>query len=149
MLCLVSQICRAVPCRAVTINIAHLPARAKEAGWSDDRSGMLLSVYAIISMVTRSGHGWFVDSKYISYSKLHTIALFAAALVNLLNPVSNSYIFLEGYAVLFGACIGVASPLFAVNMRSLVGTLEVSTAMSLLWATICISNGMGSVIAGK
>ncbi|XP_033635514.1 monocarboxylate transporter 13-like [Asterias rubens] len=131
------------------INLSHLPARAKDAGWSDYHSSMLLFVYAIVSMVTRLGHGWFVDRDYISCYKLHLVTLLGSAVTTALNPVSDSYVFLVGYVVVYGAFTGVASPLFVTNMRKLVDPSHVPVALSLIWATAFIFNGIGSVVAGR
>ena len=87
---------------SLIINLAHLPARAVEAGWSDDQSAMLLTVYAVASLTTRLFHGWFVDRNYIGSFKLQLIVLLGCAIVNFLNPVSDNYIFLVGYTVFFG-----------------------------------------------
>ena len=61
---------------AFLTNLAHLPARAKEAGWSDDQSAMLLLVFAVVAVVTRFTHGWFVDRNYIGCFKLQLIVMF-------------------------------------------------------------------------
>ncbi|XP_022082140.1 monocarboxylate transporter 13-like [Acanthaster planci] len=131
------------------INISHLPARTKEAGWSDDRSAMILLVYAVASAFTRLTYGWFVDRGYIGSFKLQLATQFGAAVATFLNPVSDSFAFLVVNALLLGAFLGITAPLFLVNMRQLVDVSELPSALSLIWATGLFFNGVGTVIAGK
>ncbi|XP_033635137.1 monocarboxylate transporter 13-like [Asterias rubens] len=130
-------------------NLAHLPARCKEGGWSDDQSGMLLLSFAITAMITRPTHGWFVDNNYIGCFKLQLIVLISASLITFTNPVSNNYIFLIGYSAVLGALLGIGCPLLIVNMKSLVNGPTTPAALSLIWATVFLFNGVGSVVAGK
>ena len=130
-------------------NFTHMPARSKEAGWSDDQSAALLTIFAVLAMVSRSTHGWFVDRRYIGVFKLQLGVLFGASLVTFLNPVSDSYAFLAAYMVLLGLSFGVASSMFFVVLRKLVGEAEVPSAISLLLASFCLANGTGPVLAGK
>ena len=130
-------------------NLAHLPARCKEGGWSDDQSGMLLLSFAITAMITRPTHGWFVDNNYIGCFKLQLIVLISASLITFTNPVSNNYIFLIGYSAVLGALLGIGCPLLIVNMKSLVNGPTTPAALSLIWATVFLFNGVGSVVAGN
>ena len=130
-------------------NLTHLPARAKEGGWSDDQGAMLLISFGIVSMLTRATHGWFVDRNYVSAYKLHWIVLLGASIVTFLNPVSDNYVFLVGYTILVGAFVGIGGPLLIVNLRSLVHPSHVPASLSLIFAVFFLFNGIGTVVAGK
>ncbi|XP_022094766.1 monocarboxylate transporter 13-like [Acanthaster planci] len=131
------------------IYLSHLPSRAKEAGWSEDQGAMLLTIFAIIAIVTRTTHGWFVDRGYIGSFPLEFGALSGAALASFLNPVSDSYGFLVGCSVLLGASLGVGSPLIIVIIKGLVSDAEIPASMSWIVAAFACSQGTGSVVAGK
>ncbi|XP_038079321.1 monocarboxylate transporter 13-like [Patiria miniata] len=134
---------------AAIVNITHLPARSKEAGWSDDQSAMLLLVYAVFSVVTRLSNGWFVDRGYVGPIQLQLGAIAGATLATFLNPVSDSYAYLVVNAILTGSCIGMSAPLYIVNMRLMVGASELPAALSLIWGVVFFFNASGTVIAGK
>ena len=129
-------------------NQAHLPSRCKEAGWSDDQSATLLTVFAIAAIVTRVGHGWFVDKGYISVFKLLLSAQLGAAVIALLNPVSDSYAFLVGYAAVLGGCAGMSTSLLLVCVRLVVSNAQLPASMSWTVAACSLANATGSVFAG-
>ncbi|XP_022094772.1 monocarboxylate transporter 13-like [Acanthaster planci] len=130
-------------------HLSHLPSRAKEAGSTEDQGALLLTIFAVVSMTTRTAHGWFVDKGYIGSFQLQFGCLAGAALATSLNPVSDSYGFLVSCAVLLGACLGIASPLMNVILKTLVTEAEIPSAMSWFVAVFAVANGTGSVVAGK
>ncbi|XP_022094774.1 monocarboxylate transporter 13-like [Acanthaster planci] len=134
---------------AWTIYLSHLPSRAKEAGWSEDQGAMLLTIFAIIAILTRTTHGWFVDRGYIGSFQLEFGALSGAALASFLNPVSDSYGYLVGCSVLLGASLGVASPLMIVIIKRLVSDADIPASMSWFVAVFSFAQGTGSVVAGN
>ncbi|XP_038075972.1 monocarboxylate transporter 13-like [Patiria miniata] len=130
-------------------NIIHLPARTKEAGWSRDRSAMLLFAFGLVSLITRSTHGWFVDRNYIRPFKLHLVTVLGMTVTAFLNPVSDGYGFLVAYAVVLGTFVGISTPLFIVNTKNVASPSEQPAALSLIWASTFLSDGFGPVVAGK
>ncbi|XP_038059421.1 monocarboxylate transporter 13-like isoform X2 [Patiria miniata] len=134
---------------AIMVNLIHLPERSREAGWSRDQSAMLVFVYGLVSVVTRSTHGWFVDRNHIGSFKLQLLVILGATVTSSLNPVSDSYVFLVGYTVVLGAFLGASTPLLIVNMKNVASASQVPAALSLVWASIYLFNGIGSVVAGK
>ncbi|XP_038059946.1 monocarboxylate transporter 13-like [Patiria miniata] len=133
------------------MNLSHLPSRATEAGWSENQGAVLLTVFAAVAMSTRVLHGWLVVCGLVGMGgfRLQFGTLAGAALATFLNPVSDSYGFLVGYAVLLGASLGIASPLLVANIKKLVREAEIPLTMSWTVATLSFAHGTGSVAAGK
>ncbi|XP_033635822.1 monocarboxylate transporter 13-like isoform X1 [Asterias rubens] len=133
----------------LSTNATHLPARVKEAGWSEDQGALVLTIYAIVSIVTRATHGWFVDKNYIGAFKLLAIVLFGCAVVSCMNSVSDSYIFLIGYGVILGGFVGIAAPLTIFTAKSVARPSQAPSAMGLVLCALFLFSGTGSIIAGK
>ncbi|XP_022081638.1 monocarboxylate transporter 12-like isoform X2 [Acanthaster planci] len=135
-------------CVGLVMNITHLPARAREAGWSNTQGAMLVLAFGISSALTRSLHGWFVGRAYVDSFILQLTVLLCTTLTTFLNPVSDSYVFLVCYSVALGTFLGVSVPLLMANVKTVVSTPQVPTALSLMWATFYLG-GIGSIVAGK
>ncbi|XP_038079323.1 monocarboxylate transporter 13-like [Patiria miniata] len=132
----------------LVMNLTHLPARAKEAGWSNTQGAMLILAFGIPAAITRSAHGWFVGKAYIDAFNLQLFVLLGTSLTTFLNPVSDSFIFLVCYAVVLGGFLGVGVPLLIANIKTVVSGPQVPAALSLMWATFYFG-GIGSILAGQ
>ena len=131
------------------VNLVHIPARAMEGGVTNVQSASLLTMFAVVSLITRATHGWFVDRNYINSFTLQQIVILGSAVATFLNPISDSYAFLVGNSIVVGAFTGIGSPLLIYNVRTLASPAQLPSALSLISAVFFLFAGTGTLIAGK
>ncbi|XP_033635956.1 monocarboxylate transporter 13-like [Asterias rubens] len=131
------------------VNLVHIPARAMEGGVTNVQSASLLTMFAVVSLITRATHGWFVDRNYINSFTLQQIVILGSAVATFLNPISDSYAFLVGNSIVVGAFTGIGSPLLIYNVRTLASPAQLPSALSLISAVFFLFAGTGTLIAGE
>lgn len=145
VLFVVSNICTSI---GFNMPYIYLPACAQEAGIDENSSAFLVSVIGITNTIGRIVFGWLADRPWVNRLMLYNTALVICGVATALSPLNNSLSYLQGYAAVFGAFIGVYVGLTSVVLVDLLGIDKLTNAFGLLLMFQGVATLIGPPIAG-
>lgn len=104
VLFVISNICTSI---GFNMPYIYLPACAQEAGIDENSSAFLVSIIGITNTIGRIVFGWMADRPWVNRLMLYNTALVICGVATALSPLSDSLPYLQGYAAVFGAFIGM------------------------------------------
>ncbi len=132
----------------IILVVAHLVNKAVVGGNSKENAAMLVTISGIGNVVSRGGHGWFIDKGYVSPQTLFLMAGLFSVVETLTFALTNIYSVLAVLSFLHGFHVGIMSGLIFSIPRLLVSREQVAPAVGLSVFVNSMGNVAGPPLAG-
>ncbi|XP_077977625.1 monocarboxylate transporter 12-like [Glandiceps talaboti] len=131
-----------------SVTNAHLVARVVFSGVSKMDASLLLTITGGAGLTARLGHGFLVDLKIISPTRLLGIAIAMYGIVMLIFLATNQYAVLAILAAFLGISSGMYQALIPVSMRECVGEKDMGAAFGWDYFLMGVGYFVGPPVAG-
>ncbi|XP_045200121.2 uncharacterized protein LOC123554208 [Mercenaria mercenaria] len=99
----------------------YIPTHAKDIGISNEKIGLLISLMAVIDLVSKVTMGVVADRQWIKRSTILVIATFVLGTASHLMRFVNSFPTMIIFTVIAGACCGQYMSVYAVLLMEVIG----------------------------
>uniref|UniRef100_A0A8C5R6D3 Major facilitator superfamily (MFS) profile domain-containing protein n=1 Tax=Leptobrachium leishanense TaxID=445787 RepID=A0A8C5R6D3_9ANUR len=130
--------------------IVFLTPYAKHLGIDEYSAAFLLSVLAIVDMISRPATGIIANTKWIrpKIQYFFSASIIFNGFCHLMCPIAGDYVGLAVYAVFFGLGFGMVCALLFETLMDLVGAKRFSSAVGLVTIVECVPLLIGPPLAG-
>ncbi len=122
--------------------------KAVVGGNSKENAAMLIIFIGIGNVISRGGHGWFIDKGFVSPQTLFLMAAIFSAVETLSFALTNIYSILAVLSFLYGFHGGIMTGLMFTIPRLLVPREQVAPAVGLSVFVNAMGNVVGPPLAG-